>query len=225
MPLFAQVGRADDGKALDLAPVEQFPRDQACLDGLADTDVVGDEQPDGVELQRHEQGNQLIGARFDIEIAEAAERSRTGTQLEAKRVAQQQRCLLGAWRVGIGKIERRGHRHLGFERKVDERRIVFRAAERTKLEEIVARLGEDHPLAVPRPDQISRFEGDRRVHFRSSVSYFAADDAPGPKTQAYSSTTRSHDVRSSSKRTTVSPASWRRRVASASRVCWRSPRW
>ena len=96
MPLFAQVGRADEGEALDLAPVEQFPSDQTCLDGLADANVVGDEQPNGVEPQRHEQRYQLIGARFDIEIAEAPERSRTGAEFEAKRVAQQQRRLLGA---------------------------------------------------------------------------------------------------------------------------------
>jgi hypothetical protein len=44
LPLLAQVGRAQHGHALDLAAVEQFACDQSALDGLADADVVGNQQ-------------------------------------------------------------------------------------------------------------------------------------------------------------------------------------
>ena len=78
LPLLAQVGRAYDCEPLDLSAIEEFPGDQPGLDGLADADIVGDEQPHRVELQRHEQRHELIGARFDIEVAEAPERPGAG---------------------------------------------------------------------------------------------------------------------------------------------------
>ena len=78
--------RADHGKARDLAAVEQLADDQAGLDGLADADVVGDEQADRFLPERHQQRNQLVGARLEGEIAEGAERSGTGAELEAERV-------------------------------------------------------------------------------------------------------------------------------------------
>ena len=53
LPLLAEMRRTDDRKAFDLAAVEQLPGDEARLDGLANADVVGDEQPDGVQLQCH----------------------------------------------------------------------------------------------------------------------------------------------------------------------------
>jgi hypothetical protein len=45
------------------------------LDGLADADVVGDQQPHRVELERHHQRHELVGPRLDGDAAEAAERS------------------------------------------------------------------------------------------------------------------------------------------------------
>jgi hypothetical protein len=47
LPLLAQVGRAQHGHALDFAAVEQLACNQCAFDGLADTDVVGDQQPHG----------------------------------------------------------------------------------------------------------------------------------------------------------------------------------
>ena len=44
LPLFAQVRQADNGKALDLAPLQQFLDDQQRFNGFAHTDVVGDQQ-------------------------------------------------------------------------------------------------------------------------------------------------------------------------------------
>jgi hypothetical protein len=43
LPLLAQMRQADDGEALDLAPLQQFLDDQQGFNRLADTDVIGDQ--------------------------------------------------------------------------------------------------------------------------------------------------------------------------------------
>ncbi len=82
LPLLRQVRRAQHGKPPDLATVEQFAGDDRCLDGLADADVVGDQEAHRVELERHHQRHELIGSRLDGDATEAAERTsgRTGRQ-------------------------------------------------------------------------------------------------------------------------------------------------
>ena len=44
-PLLDEMRRAQDGEAVDLAAVDQLAQDQPGLDGLADADIVGDQQP------------------------------------------------------------------------------------------------------------------------------------------------------------------------------------
>ena len=67
LPLLGQRRGAQHGQALHGALREQLGGDQAGLDGLADADVVGDEQPDGVLPQRHEQRHVLVAARADAD--------------------------------------------------------------------------------------------------------------------------------------------------------------
>jgi hypothetical protein len=50
LPLLGQMRRTEHGQAPDLAPVEQLAGDETGLDGLADADVVGDEQRTGSSL-------------------------------------------------------------------------------------------------------------------------------------------------------------------------------
>ena len=61
---------------------------------LADTDIVGHEEPDGIQLERHEQGDELVGARLDIDVAETAEGAGAGAELQTKRIPQKERRLL-----------------------------------------------------------------------------------------------------------------------------------
>ena len=95
-PLLDEVRRAEHGEAVDLAAVEQLAGDERGLDGLADADVVGDEQAHRVELERHEQRHELVGARLDGDLAEAAEGPGAAPQREQERVAQEQRRVLAA---------------------------------------------------------------------------------------------------------------------------------
>jgi hypothetical protein len=45
-PLIAKVRRAKHGNSSDLAPIQKLPSDQASFDCLADTHVVGNQEPD-----------------------------------------------------------------------------------------------------------------------------------------------------------------------------------
>ena len=75
LPLLAQVRWTQDRKALDLASVDQLSCYQTSLDGLSDTDVIGDEQPHRVLLKRHKERHKLIGTRFDCYAGQGAKRS------------------------------------------------------------------------------------------------------------------------------------------------------
>ena len=98
LPLLGEVRRAEHGEALSVAAVEQLASDQRGLDGLADPDVVGDQQPHGLELERHQQRHELVGPRVDGDATERAERSGRGADAEPQRVAEQARAARVAGR-------------------------------------------------------------------------------------------------------------------------------
>ena len=110
LPLLGQVGRAEDREATDLATIEQFPGDQQGLDCLADADVVGDKQPDRVQLQGHQERHELIGPGLDGDLAEGPERAGTRSEAKPDRVAEQAAGLVVAelGRVGGREIGRAG---------------------------------------------------------------------------------------------------------------------
>ena len=89
LPLLGQVRRTQHGQPPDLAAIEQLARDEAGLDGLADADVVGDQQPHRIELERHHQRHELVGPRLDRDAPEAAERTGGRARREPCRIAQQ----------------------------------------------------------------------------------------------------------------------------------------
>ncbi len=70
LPLLGQVRRAENREPADLAPVKQFPGHEQALDRLADADVVGNQQPDRVHLQGHQERHELIGAWLHGDLAE-----------------------------------------------------------------------------------------------------------------------------------------------------------
>lgn len=91
LPLLGQRGTAQHRQAAGVTDLEQFGGDQGGLDGLADTDVVGDQQAHDVLAQRHHQRHHLVGARFDRDRGQAAERACGGTESDPQRTSQQ-RC-------------------------------------------------------------------------------------------------------------------------------------
>ena len=140
--------RTDDSQPFDLATVDKLPRDQAGLDGFADANIVGDEEPDGVQLERHEQWHQLISAWLDVEITETPKGPGAGPEFQAKRIPQEEGRFLRTRLIRVRQVKRRRHRCLGLERQIDERGIVFCSAKRPKLQKIGAQLGQNDPIRV-----------------------------------------------------------------------------
>ena len=103
-PLVAEVGGREDDEAAGAGAVEQLAGDKGRLDGLADADVVGDEQPYRIEPKRHEQRDVLIGAGGEGEVTERAKRRGAGAELEAGSVVEEESAgdiagVFRAWRV------------------------------------------------------------------------------------------------------------------------------
>jgi len=65
-PLFDQRGRGQDQHSAGLAPGQQGPEDQARLDGLAQTDVVGHQPPGWPGLVHLAAHPELVGEKVDI---------------------------------------------------------------------------------------------------------------------------------------------------------------
>ena len=55
LPLLREVRRRKDGDTFDLPTIHKLASDQKGFHGLADTDVVGDEEADGVQTQPHQE--------------------------------------------------------------------------------------------------------------------------------------------------------------------------
>ena len=70
LPLLGEVRRAEHREPLRVPWSSSSRAISAGLDRLADPDVVGDQQPDGVQLERHQQRHELVGARLDADVAE-----------------------------------------------------------------------------------------------------------------------------------------------------------
>ena len=157
LPLLGEGGRAEDGEPVGLAAGEELGGDEARLDRLPDADVVGDEEPDGVELEGHQERDELVGARLDGDGAEGAERPGARPEPEADGVAQE---AAGAEVAEARRVGRRepGRRD-GLELREDPRDFFFRAAEGAEDEEVVLRLGKDDPFPAAGGDEGADGEG------------------------------------------------------------------
>ena len=123
------------------------------LDRLADADVVGDQEPDRVELQGHQERHELVGAGLDRDLAERAERAGTGAKSQANRVPEQPAGLMVAQIAGSG-----GGKSADWifssSGSIPATSTSVPPSGRTTRKSSL-RLGQDDPLAVPRLDQRS----------------------------------------------------------------------
>ena len=87
LPLLRKMRRAQHGEALEFTPIQHFACDKRGFHGLADADVVCNQEPDGIQLERHHQWHQLIGPGLYRNAAEAAERPGGGAGGQACRFA------------------------------------------------------------------------------------------------------------------------------------------
>src|SRR4051794_17771280 len=114
--------------------------DEEGLDGLSDADVVGDQEPDGVHLQGHEERHELVRPRLDGDLAERSERAGTRAETEPDRVPQEAAGQMIAQLSRLGRGEVRGPDL--FEVRIDPGDLHVRAAERPHDEEVFPRLRE-----------------------------------------------------------------------------------
>ena len=127
----------------------------AGLDGLADADVVGDQQPDRVLPQRHQQRDELVGAGFDGEPGQRPERPGAGPEADPQRRPQQPGARRGADVRGSGGGE--GGRADLLQRREDAGDLVVAAGQRAQDQEIGRlRLREHHPLPAAGLDERAR---------------------------------------------------------------------
>jgi hypothetical protein len=183
LPLLCQVRRAQDGKALDLAPVEEFPGHQAGLDRLADAHVIRDEEPDRILPQGHEEGDKLVRPGIAGEMPEGTERPGAVPEPEPHGVPEEPPGPVVPKVVGTR--GRQGRLLDRFQPQVDPRDLVIGPAEGTQNHEVGHRLGEDHPLPPASPDE----GADGEAH------------APPPKTDGYFLRRGSHSASCRNRRT------------------------
>ena len=172
LPLLGQVRRAQHGDAADLAAVEHLAGDEACLDGLADADVVGDEHAHRVELQRHHQRHELVGPRLDRDSAEAAERSAGGTGGEARGVAQETAGGEVAEVLAAGEAEGCGFD--GLDGREDAGDLLVESADGAEHQHVGGGFGEHDPFAAAGVDEGAGGEWGGGVH-GSGVGIRGAD--------------------------------------------------
>lgn len=160
VPLIAKVGRAENGKAFDFAPVDKLAGNEQRFDGFPDADVVGDEKAERVEAEGHEKGDKLIDARTDGDPAEGTERGGALAQGQAGGLPEE----MSAGRVGDvicrGQGEPGGGDSFirqrvsdGFRKGfMDKDKIVGCAGQRTKADVFRVVRGHHHPFALAVPD-------------------------------------------------------------------------
>ncbi len=159
-PLVHEMRRAEDGAALDVAAVDQLAGDEQGLDGLPDPHVVRDEEAHRVELQRHEQRHELVGARLDRDLSDAPEGSGAAAQREQQRVAQQEGRVVPAELKCVRQGEPGLADRLGLERKVDQGPILIRSRDGTDLERLRRASAEDDPFPPAGADEASGGVGE-----------------------------------------------------------------
>src|SRR5690606_7898132 len=205
----------------------QFGGDESRFDRFADTDVVCDEQPDGLLAQRHQQRHELVGARVDGQLGERAERPGARAETDAQRGPQQAGRALVAQVVRSGRREARHLDLLQRGKHADE--VVLRAAEGTQHQQFGVRTGLHYPFAATRPNQYTwgKLGGLWRVDAHVGGPFRgcrAAYSSPGPKMLRLAATVA---CQSPSWRNliTCQPASISRSSASSSRVLTCSSSW
>jgi len=122
--------RAQHGQPPREPAIEQLARNHRRLDGFADTDIVGDQQPYRRLPQRHDQGDELVRPGHHRNAAERAERPRAGAQAQARRIEQGHDAGRVAAGGGFGISESRQADALTFEGQKETDLLSLRRRQR-----------------------------------------------------------------------------------------------
>ena len=157
-PLVTQMRGTKDCEAFHLSPVEKFPDNKACLDGLSYSHIIGNEKADDVKFQGHHKGNELIGPRLDTDVPETAKRSRPRPQLEHHGIPQHLARHPVSRFFRVRRSEYGRFRRFSLQGKIDYRGILVAAAQGTKFKDVLPCFRKDHPFPSPSPDKASRLK-------------------------------------------------------------------
>lgn len=169
LPLLAQVRQAGDGEAFDLAPLQQFFDDQQRFDGLADAHVIGDQQPDRLQPQRHNERDHLIGTRSKRQLGQRTKRSRPVAKGESRGVIQQPGRADVAKIVFGRLVKMRVGRLIGLDaqRPIDACDLVIGTAERFDDQQVRIVRREYDPISPPQFDELSGLQRYSHRTFRN----------------------------------------------------------
>ena len=138
-PLLDEMRRAEHREPIRLAAIDQLAQDEATFYGLADADIVGNEQAHRGEAKRHKKRHQLIGTRLKTQTGRRPERTRAAPQGEAQGLRKKARAFLGRNLVGLGRREPcRPHRR-ALKRGMNHLHVRFGTRERAQAENVVVR--------------------------------------------------------------------------------------
>jgi hypothetical protein len=111
LPLFGELGGTENRQPPGLTTIEELAGDEARFDGLPNSHVVGDQQPDGIKPERHEERDELIRPGFDADPTEGAERPSARSEAQANRVTEEAaRAMIAdprrVWRIEASWLDR-----------------------------------------------------------------------------------------------------------------------
>jgi hypothetical protein len=105
LPLLGQVRRAQNTEGLTLTSIQKLAGDQCSLNGLADANVVGNQNPHRVKLERHQKRDKLVRARLNGNPPERSEGSSAGPEAEPQGIAEEAGRAVIAGVGWVGKVE------------------------------------------------------------------------------------------------------------------------
>ena len=153
LPLFGQLGWAENGDAGNLAPVQQLAGNEERLDGLSDAHVITDKEAHGGKPQCHEKGHKLVGPGLDGDPPDAAERTNGAAGAEARGGAEKLAREVVAGLGGVGESRAVGNGIL--QGNVDPGELGNRTSKRFKHQGVIGRVRLDDPLAAPAANDVS----------------------------------------------------------------------
>ena len=150
------MGRAKNRECIDFATVHELPQYQARFDGLANTDIVRDQQTWHLEPERHEKRHKLIRPWFKGELRGRSERPGAATKCEPQCVRQERSLGLdGSARI-FWEIEPRCFDRCDFQCGIQDNDVALVSRQRSKRKNPCAWRWERHPFAASGPNQIAR---------------------------------------------------------------------
>lgn len=156
------MGRAQHREAPDFPPIQQFTGDEDRFHGFSYPHIVGDEEPNRIQFESHDERHQLIGARFHGDAAERPKGPGGSAGGQARRIAKEPTGKGIAQVAAAGQWKRTGLH--GFDGRNDAGGLLVQAADGTGQDEIVGGFGEHDPFATARMDQAPRFELECHGH-------------------------------------------------------------